>query len=287
MKVFVLLVQSNIYIALGAVLLAIQSQIQLGMSPGWHPYLFILFFATLFEYNLHRLITIISNKEALNSEKHQWVKQNMGGFYLLVGVSVARFVSAAMMAQRDVLIALSPVALLTLFYSMPVLGFKKRLFRLREIPYLKIFLIAFVWSYATIILPVIKANLAINQVQIGWMMMERFLFIFAITLPFDLRDKDADRLAGLKTIPILLKQDVVWKISYLALLLFLLIALIHYILVGMYWLSLALVVSAFITYFLLKSSRMRSWSYFHLGILDGTMLIQGLLVLIFYYFSRF
>lgn len=286
MKVFVFLVQSNIYISLGAVLLAIQSQIQLGMSPGWYPYLFILFFATLFEYNLHRLITIITNKEALNSEKHQWVNQNLGGFYLLVGVSVAGFVYAAIMAQRDVLIALSPVAVLTLFYSLPVLGFKKRLFRLREIPYLKIFLIAFVWSYATIILPVIKANPDIDRVQIAWMLMERFLFIFAITLPFDLRDKEADMRAGLKTIPILVKQDVVWKISYLALLLFGIIALIHYYLLGMYWVSLALAVSAVTTYLLLKSSRMRSWSYFHFGILDGTILIQGLLVLIFYYFIR-
>jgi len=286
MKIFVFLVQSNIYISLGAVMLAIQTQVQLGVSPGWHPYLFILFFATLLEYNLHRLITIMSNKEELNAEKHQWVKQNINGFYLLVSASVAGFVYTALMAQRDVLIALLPVAVLTLFYSIPVFGFKKRLFRLREIPYLKIFLIAFVWSYATVILPVIKASPDIDRVQISWMMMERFLFIFAVTLPFDLRDREADIRAGLKTIPVLLKQELVWKISFLALFLFGIIALIHYYQLGMSWVSLALLVSTVSTYLLLKSGRLRRWSYFHFGIVDGTLLLQGLLVLSFYYLSR-
>lgn len=283
MKFLKFLIQSNIYISLAAVLLAVQSQIQLGLKPGWHPYLFILFFATLFEYNLHRLITILTNKEALNSEKHQWVKQNLGGFYLLVAISITGFLVAVILAQRDVLLALSPVALITLFYSVPVLGFNHRVFRLREIPYLKIFLIAFVWSYSTIILPVIKAHMKVSLDGVGWMMIERFLFIFAITLPFDLRDKDADIQEGLKTIPVLLKQDWVWKMAYLALFLSLIVSLAHYSISGKPWLSAALLCSACITFFFLHNKWLRKLPYYHYGILDGTMILQGLIVLFFYW----
>jgi len=64
-----ILIHSNIFISLAAVSLTIATQIQLGMAPQWHPYLFIIFFATLFEYNIHRLITVIKNKDASRSRK--------------------------------------------------------------------------------------------------------------------------------------------------------------------------------------------------------------------------
>lgn len=115
------------------------------MEPQWHPYLFIIFFATLFEYNLHRLITVITNKEALNSDKHKWVRENLKGFYLLVFLSVTGFGRCYIFGKKDVLIAFAPIAAITVFYSLPIFGNKRTIFRLREIPYLKIFLIAFVW----------------------------------------------------------------------------------------------------------------------------------------------
>ncbi|HXU27354.1 MAG TPA: hypothetical protein VN698_08990, partial [Bacteroidia bacterium] len=62
--------------------MTIETQIQLGMHPQLHPYLFLIFFATLFEYNLHRLITILTNKKAINSDKHSWVKKYLKMFYL-------------------------------------------------------------------------------------------------------------------------------------------------------------------------------------------------------------
>lgn len=36
------------------------------------------------------------------------------------------------------------------------------------------------------------------------MLVERFFFVFAITIPFDIRDIEADKQAGLKTIPLLI-----------------------------------------------------------------------------------
>ena len=80
MRLIAAFIQSNIYISLAAVALTVATQVQLGMRPQWHPYLFIIFFATLFEYNLHRLITVLTNKDALKSEKHRWVNENLKAF---------------------------------------------------------------------------------------------------------------------------------------------------------------------------------------------------------------
>lgn len=255
------------------------------MKPQWHPYLFIIFFATLFEYNLHRLITVVTNKQALNSDKHNWVRKNLKEFYLLVFLSVAGFAYVAFLAKKEVLITLAPIAAITVFYSLPVFGNKRSIFRLREIPYLKIFLIAFVWASSTIILPIIQSTNTFNKTDVITMLIERFFFVFAITIPFDIRDVEADKQAGLKTIPLLLTENKSFAISYLSLLIFFVISFIHYQILNYLFIILPLSISALTTFIFLKSKKIRNLPYYHYGLLDGTMLLQGLLVLICYYLN--
>lgn len=255
------------------------------MKPQWHPYLFIIFFATLFEYNLHRLITVLTNRDALNSEKHRWVKENLKRFYLIVFISVTGFIAVIFMAKKEVLITFAPIVLLTMLYSIPVTVSKKKLFRLREIPYLKIFLIATVWSTSTILLPIVQSENSFSIAHVAVMLVERFLFIFAITIPFDIRDLEADRQANLKTIPMLLNSQKALSLSYFSLLAFFLISFFHYQKPNEGFLIWAFGISAASTFLFLWSVKFRKMNYYHYGILDGTSLLQGLLVLVFYYFT--
>jgi 4-hydroxybenzoate polyprenyltransferase len=73
-------------------------------------------------------------------------------------------------------------------------------FGIRKIPFAKIFVISFVWAISTMLLLVLENNLVISQ-YIIWHLVSRFLFVFAITIPFDIRDLkyDAD---DLQTIPL-------------------------------------------------------------------------------------
>jgi 4-hydroxybenzoate polyprenyltransferase len=283
LNIFRSLVNSNIYISLAGVMLTIASQVQLGLKPELHPYLFLIFFATLCEYNVHRFITIITKKAALESEKHKWVKENLWGFYFLVFLSVAGFFVVALMAKREVLLGLAPIAVLTLFYSIPVYGNKKSIFRLRGIPYLKIFMIAFTWSTATILLPVIHTGHHYPPYHIILMIVERFIFVFAITIPFDTRDMEADSLAKLKTIPLLLGEKRSMNLAYASLILFAILSLFHYIYVGDPYIAIAMIISAATTLVFLRWDRAKRLPLYHYAILDGTMLFQGLLVLGFYY----
>src|ERR1700756_3888232 len=83
-RFYYFLINSNIYISLAAVFLTVQAQIQLGMHPQWHPYLFIIFFATMLEYNFHRLITLWFRKEILADEKYTWLRNKFSGFFSLI-----------------------------------------------------------------------------------------------------------------------------------------------------------------------------------------------------------
>lgn len=287
MKTIRILVNSNIFISLSAVALTLATQIQLGLAPQWHPYLFLIFFATLFEYNLHRLLTILTNPEALNSEKHNWVKDKLNWFYLLMFLSVLGFVTSVIHAKFKVLMTLAPIAGLTILYSTPLLNSSIAVFRLRQIPFLKIFIISFVWATVTILLPVIHSEDSYNSFNVFIMIIERFLFIFAITIPFDIRDMIADQLAGLKTIPLYFGQKKSIYISITTLVLFLTISNFHYLNTNQLQILGAFAISFLTTIICLINKRIKNLPLYYYGVLDGTMLLQGVLVLAFYFINLY
>jgi 4-hydroxybenzoate polyprenyltransferase len=277
------LINSNVYISLAAVLLTVQAQIQLGMRPQWHPYLFIIFFATMLEYNFHRLITLWVRKDILADEKYTWLRNNITAFYVLIIFSVAGFFAALVFAKTQVIVTLLPIGLITIFYSLPIFKSQKKLFRLREISILKIFLISTIWALSTVLLPVIQSDKKFDETNILLMLAERTLFVFAITIPFDIRDIESDKSAGLKTIPSLIGEKNAMRLAKFSLLLFVLLCLIHYIKMPLAYTLPALIISAITTLFFITNEKIKKTTYYHYGILDGTMFFQGLMVVASYY----
>jgi 4-hydroxybenzoate polyprenyltransferase len=280
------IINSNIYISLAAVALTVATQLQLGMRPQWHPYLFIIFFATLFDYNLHRLITVLTNKSALDNEKHNWLKQYLNHFYGLMFFSAIGLFIALLLAKKEVIVSLAPLALITIFYTLPIFSNTKQIFRLREIPFLKIFLIASVWSASTIFLPIIQSGLVFDNIHIAWMFIERFCFIFAITIPFDIRDMAGDFQSGLKTIPLAIGAKKAIEVANISLLVFGVICLFHYYRTDNLFLLIAFLSSAISSVVVINVRYFRELTFYHYGILDGTMLLQGILTLLCWYMLR-
>ena len=277
------LINSNVYISLAAVLLTIEAQIQLGMQPSWHPYLFIIFFATMLEYNFHRLITLWVRKETLADEKYTWLRNNISVFYGLMIFSVLGFFAALIFAKTQVIITLLPIGLITIFYSLPIFKSKQKLFRLREISILKIFLISAVWALSTVLLPVIQSDSGFDKTNILLMLIERTLFVFAITIPFDIRDIESDKNVGLKTIPLLIGEKKAILLAMFSLVLFILLCLVHYMKTPLLYTLPALIISAATTVVFIISNKIKKAAYYHYGILDGTMFFQGLMVVASYY----
>lgn len=282
MKLLNLFISSKIYIALAALLLTVETQVQLGLEPQWHPYLGLVFFATLLEYNLPRLWLVLTNRNRLNNARNNWINQHTGLFFLFVFAAAVGFVITLFLAKAVVLLVLAPIAVLTFFYSTPAWGNPQKSFGLRQIPFLKIFLIALTWSAATILLPVVKSGQPLPAAHILLMLTERFLFVFAITIPFDIRDMEADQRVGLKTIPLLVGAGNARRISVAALLAMGALAVVHYTFTHQLFIIWALLVSILTTVVFLLASRIQRLPFYHYGILDGSMFLQGLLVVAFY-----
>jgi 4-hydroxybenzoate polyprenyltransferase len=282
-KIYHFLINSNVYISLAAVLLTVEAQIQLGMQPQWHPYLFIIFFATMLEYNFHRLITLLTRKKTLESDKHTWLRNNLTSFYILMGISVVGFFVAVFFAKKIVIETLLPIGIITIFYSLPIFKTKAKLFRLREVSILKIVLISAVWALSTVLLPVIQFEKDFDKTTILWMLVERMLFVFAITIPFDIRDMQSDKDAHLKTIPLLVGEKKSIQLAVFSLVLFVLICITHYIKTPLLYILPALIISAVTTFVFITNEKIKKLTYYYYGILDGTMFFQGLMVIVSYY----
>jgi 4-hydroxybenzoate polyprenyltransferase len=222
----------------------------------------------------------------LNPKNEWWIRKNQNKLFFVIAVSIVGFGVAAFRTKTEILLAFLPLGILTFFYSFPVSGNKNYFFGLREVPYLKIFLIAFVWSATTILLPIIQANSKIIEPHVMMLFAERFFFIFAITIPFDIRDMQADQDAGLKTIPLLMDKNKALSLSYISLSICFVISILHYKMQNNWFIIEAIFVSLLTTYLFLKINYFRNLHKYYYQILDGTLLLQGLLVLGFYYFAH-
>ena len=116
--------------------------------------------------------------------------------------------------STTVLIYFIPFAVITLVYVVPFLGgFQKNL---RRVSYLKIFLVAFVWSGVTTVIPLIVGEYQ-YEVNIILLFVQRMLFILVLILPFEIRDMKLD-FKNLKTLPQKIGIEKTKKVGFVLLL---------------------------------------------------------------------
>tara|TARA_B100001564_G_scaffold359995_1_gene384609 strand:- start:178387 stop:179241 length:855 start_codon:yes stop_codon:yes gene_type:complete len=95
----------------------------------------------------------------------------------------------------ELIIIVFLLSFVILFYDLPFYKFTG----LRAIKGFKIYIISFVWSVTTVTLPILEANLQFESSQVK-LFIERFIFVFILMLPFEIRDMSKDD-NKLSTIP--------------------------------------------------------------------------------------
>ncbi len=165
------------------------------------------------------------------------------------------------------------LCVITLFYYLP-LPFTS-FGTLRNIPYMKIFIISFSWTIATVCLPLLFEGNSILNFPVLFLMIERFLFILAITIPFDVRDLKLDKEGGLLTIPSKIGMKKSLLLASFLLLAYLAISICHYGFSNIVFVRALCVLSVLIL--IQRINRTRS-TYYYTGLLDGSMIFQSLLM---------
>ena len=236
-----------------------------------------VFFASLFTYNFQRLIRI-SMLGKFSFRKH-FLQQNKFFLWFVTALSAVATIYYSLSISYNSLRLLLPLVVIVFMYQLPLLYWKGRWWRLREIPGIKIFLIALVWSFVSV-------GLLVEEHQIGWttdvwlLFVHRLCFVFAITIPFDIRDLKYDSLQ-LKTIPKVFGEEKARYIAYAALGIYELLVIAQFIFGEMICINdlIALLCTSAVTAYLLIKSTSDKGEYHFAFLVEGTSVLMYLFLM--------
>lgn len=218
---FRLIVHSYIWIALGAALLALLTEIECFEVASVAP--LVVGFSTLLVYNLLRWVKLKRTQSThLTIEQAGLPALVHAGLVLLAALGLA--LTARHLASAGLLI-LAMAALPAIAYGLRIIPSSKGWLSPRELPHVKLPLVAFVWTLATVLYPAVQAENQIKLPSVFVLMYgaERLLFVLALTIPFDVRDMHLDD-PRIRTLPMAIGQR---KSGYLAMSILSLLSMLH------------------------------------------------------------
>lgn len=275
---------TNIFVALVAVAQTLVFYHLVQVKPSFLVLAF-LFAATLFIYNFSILIYKPKNHQESSYKRVRWIFRN---YKLNVAITITAFICLWPMffllaATTKILVVF--LAFLSFGYAFPIFSVEGRKIGLRNITGLKLFLIAIVWALSVTFLPYLELNRAqfsnLSNTSVSIIIMQRFLFFAAITIPFDVRDIIQDKAFAIKTIPILFGEKKAYLISLMMLLGSFLILLFQFQTSGFTTDFFATAGIILLAAWLIFKSKWEKNEYYYFLYLDGVLILQYLILIIF------
>lgn len=194
-RIFNFYLNSSIHVALAACSLAWITLIELTIEYDKYLLSFI-FFATITGYNFVKYFGIVKfHHRSLAS----WLKA-IQIFSFIAFLSMCYYL---LKLETETLMVIIILGIITFFYAIPIMVPKKYLFddhkNLRQVSGLKVYLIALIWMFTTVLLPLLNNDgfMSSDGVIIS---VQRFCYVLVLMLPFEIRDLNYDSLK-LATIP--------------------------------------------------------------------------------------
>lgn len=156
---------------------------------GSNIFLGFIFFCSIVGYNFVKYSKV-------TKLYHPRLTRSMKGIRLLTAVSIGLLLYFTFKIPYITLLYMLPLVFLTILYAVPVFSNAKNL---RSIAGVKIFIISVVWSGTTVLIPIVYANASLDFDFIIEII-QRFLFIIVMMLPFEIRDLEHDD-ETLETVP--------------------------------------------------------------------------------------
>lgn len=266
-------IYSSLHISIGAALFTLETYLIKGLDIDFD-IVFFVFFATLFTYSIHKVIGISKVDTSGDGSRFSIINQYRTHIAFYIVLSIAAMFYYGMNLSMTRIKCFIPAGIISLLYVLPIFFGK----RLRDFSYIKIFLIAAVWSYTAIVLPM-NENIESSDII---MLIEKFCFVLAITIPFDIRDMSIDQGAKIETIPTILGVEKSYVLScVLVLICFVLSAVLCF--MGILTTAQLAVMTLIylITFYIIKVSINELSDYYFSGLVDGTLVLRGILILTF------
>ncbi|NNL16645.1 MAG: hypothetical protein HKO81_08395 [Flavobacteriaceae bacterium] len=193
-QIFDFYINASIHVALAVCALSYITLEQLNIFYDEN-LLFFIFFASITGYNFVKYF-------GLARFHHRSLANWLRIIQLFSLICFGFMIFFLLQLERNTLIIVAILALITLFYATPFLPknlFMDNKYDLRSVSGLKVYVIALVWALATVLLPVLNSEHLFNF-DVTLLIVQRYLYVIVLILPFDIHDLHYDSLK-LATIP--------------------------------------------------------------------------------------
>ena len=202
-KFLLRLVHSNAYIAIPILAITTATYMSLGSLNFNGTYLAFLFFSTLLLYPLHRLVGVKMTIPVEFTKAQRAVDTHPLLTQMAIAIGLIGTAFFTFRLNYFTIQLLAPLGIISLTYSLPIIPTPSGWKRLRDIKGIKIYAISLVVAFTTSTIPLLLiGNMTVTDIVL--LGIQRFIFILAITIPFDVRDAIMDKRWDLKTIPLLI-----------------------------------------------------------------------------------
>lgn len=219
-----------------------------------------VFCATFLAYNLPVFTRYIGSPAGHGFFMGLYIVCSFLVLYLSVGFGFIKFVY------------LFHLGIIAFVYNYPFKSDQWSFLPVRTIPFLKIFLIAYVWASIGSVLPLFQSGINSSTGHVIAIFCMQFFFIAALTLPFDIRDYSRDLNNLIKTIPgyfgvrITRMAGIFLAACYILISILTLNSVIPFIIIGLTIMMLV---------FFSKEGRKE---FYYTGIIDGFIIIYWLIL---------
>ena len=186
-------IRSNLHVGLAAGCLTWITLYERGFS-NVNTLIFVIT-STVLSYNFIRL----KRQNELEFSYQNWMEKNRNPIWFISLICALIVLGLSFQIKSSAFLILIPSVVITFFYGSRIS--KNSRLTLRDLAGIKIVTIALVWALVTVLFPLLQEQSSFDKNT--WITFaQRFLFVFAITIPFDIRDLHIDQ-KEMKTLPLI------------------------------------------------------------------------------------
>lgn len=202
-NIFNLGINSSVWVALsvGALIAITYSNFKLELHDNM---IVVIFSGTVFGYNFIKYfekvqlsgikITLLKLSLSCVLERFIRLKRHEKSTFFISVLSLLICIAFAFQLKLETLLVLIIPMLFSFFYAV---SFGQK--TLRNISGLKIYVVALVWAFVTVLVPILESEINITA-DVWVTFVQRFLFVVVLMLPFEIRDLAVDDIK-LRTLP--------------------------------------------------------------------------------------
>ncbi len=262
----------HIVIALCAAALCVQTKLFYSLFDYPLTLISFVFFATLLSYNVH--FTFAARKST-STDQLLWFHQTKT-FTLVFNLLTLLATLWFWWKIREITVLILISIIINASYTAPLL-LKKPIKLPSYLTFIKSYFIGFVWSYATVVLPLAFFHVKPELNEI-FLFVSRILLVALATMIFDYRDKLRDFESGVHT-PANLMNEKQFTIFFLTNVLIYLFTVVFLAYRFNNLIHLLQIIPGLVLIYLLLESKRQDNDLFYLGWVDGVLILSSLLSL--------